>query len=437
METTALKTDEWSAAEPESRGIFGWYKELGGKERKTFWACFGGWSLDSMDVNLYSCVIPTLIGLWGMTRGNAGLLATAALLSSALGGWVTGILADRVGRVRTLQITVLWFAVFTALSAFTNSYSQLMVVRVLQGFGFGGEWAAGALLIGEIIRAKHRGKGNGVVHSGWAIGWGAAALFYTFLFSVLPPEFAWRALFAVGIVPAFFVFFVRRFIEEPKGFVELQARYANGAKRTSALEIFKGSYLRITVLASLLAIGAQGGFYAIMVWLPTYLKTARGLSVLNTGGYLMVVIVASFLGYVVSAYVTDIIGRKKCFYVFAVCSVLTVLAYTFLPISNTAMLFLGFPLGFFASGIYSPIGAFFNELYPTEIRGSGVGFCFNFGRAVGALFPALVGTLSATIPLGEAIGIFAVGAYGMIVVAAALLPETVGQQLRSASLTSP
>jgi MFS family permease len=137
---------------------------------------------------------------------------------------------------------------------------------------------------------------------------------------------------------------------------------------------------------------------------------------------------------VISAYLTDVIGRRKCFYLFAVCSVLTVLAYTFVPISNAAMLFLGFPLGFFASGIYSPIGAFFNELYPTEIRGSGVGFCFNFGRAIGALFPALVGSLSATIPLGQAIGFFAVGAYGLIVLAAALLPETVGQSLRSESV---
>lgn len=416
----------------EAGGLLGWYHELGSRERKTFWACFGGWSLDAMDVNLYSFVIPTLIGLWGMTRGDAGMLATAALLSSALGGWVTGVLADRIGRVRALQITILWFAVFTAASALTNSYWQLLGVRVLQGFGFGGEWAAGALLIGEIIRDKHRGKGNGVVHSGWAVGWGAAALLYTVIFSLAPKEIAWRLLFAFGLLPALLVFFLRRLIEEPPVFLEMQKRYAQGhVQRASSLAIFAPGTLRITLLASLLAIGAQGGFYAVMVWLPTYLKTVRNLSVLNTGGYLMVVIVASFIGYVTSAYITDSIGRKKTFYLFSVFSVLTVLVYTFVPISNTAMLFLGFPLGFFASGIYSPIGAFLNELYPTAIRGSGVGFCFNFGRAVGALFPALVGSLSAVIPLGQAIGAFAVGAYGLIVIAALLLPETVGRSLQA------
>jgi MFS family permease len=418
-------------ATTDQPGLFGWYRELGRRERKTFWACFGGWSLDSMDVNLYSFVIPTLIGLWGMSRAEAGLLATGALVASAAGGWATGILADRLGRVRALQITILWFATFTAASALTNSFSQLMTVRILQGLGFGGEWAAGSLLICEIIRDKHRGKGNGVVHSGWAVGWGAAALLFTGIFSVAPPEIAWRLLFAVGLLPAILVFFLRRLIEEPPIFVEMQKRYAAGLKRHSALEIFQGKYLRITVLASLLTIGTQGGFYAITTWLPTYLKTVRHLSVLNTGGYLAVVITASFLGYFSSAYFADLIGRKRTFFIFSLCSVATVIVYTFLPFSDAAMLFLGFPLGYFASGIYSPIGAMLNELYPTAIRGSGVGFCFNFGRGVGAFVPALVGALSASIPLGEAIGVFAVGAYGLIVIAALLLPETRGRSLQA------
>jgi hypothetical protein len=101
----------------------------------------------------------------------------------------------------------------------------------------------------------------------------------------------------------------------------------------------------------------------------------------------------------------------------------------FLPISDSVLFFLGAPLGFFASGIYSGIGAFFNELYPTRVRGSGIGFCFNVGRALGALFPALVGYISATMPLGQAIGIFTVAAYGLIIVSALLLPETKGRSL--------
>jgi MFS family permease len=410
--------------------VLGWYHELSAKERRTFWACFTGWALDAMDVQLYSLVIATLTALWSISRADAGLLATATLLASSLGGWLVGILADRFGRVRMLQMTILWFSVFTFLCAFATSYEQLFLFRALQGFGFGGEYAAGAVLIGEIIRDEHRGKGNGIVHSGWAVGWGAAVIAYTVLFTFLPEAVAWRALFAIGILPAISVFFVRRFVNEPALFVDAQRRYASGQEaRPSFLKIFAPSLLRTTILASLLTTGTQGGYYAIMIWLPTYLKTVRGLSVLGTGGYLAIIIVASFLGYVISAYLTDILGRRRNFILFAVCSVFTVLAYMFLPISDSVLFFLGAPLGFFASGIYSGIGAFFNELYPTSVRGSGIGFCFNVGRAIGALFPALVGYISATMPLGQAIGIFTVAAYGLIIMAALLLPETKGRSL--------
>jgi MFS family permease len=409
--------------------VLGWYQELSVKERRTFWACFVGWALDAMDVQLYSLVIATLIALWSITRAEAGLLGTATLLASSLGGWFVGILADRFGRVRMLQVTILWFSVFTGLCAFATSYEQLFLFRSLQGLGFGGEYAAGAVLIGEIIRGEHRGKGNGIVHAGWAVGWGVAVIAYTVLFTFLSEAFAWRALFAIGIFPAISVFFVRRFVDEPALFVDAQRRYASGEARPNFLQIFAPSLLRTTVLASLLTIGTQGGYYAIMIWLPTYLKTVRGLTVLSTGGYLAVIIVSSFFGYVISAYLTDILGRRRNFVLFAVCSVFTVLAYMFLPISDSVLLLLGAPLGFFASGIYSGIGAFFNELYPTSVRGSGIGFCFNVGRALGALFPALVGYISASMPLGEAIGIFTVAAYGLIIMAALLLPETKGRAL--------
>jgi MFS family permease len=424
-------TDQIADTTAEQGGaVLGWYRELTAKERRTFWACFTGWALDAMDVQLYSLVIATLTALWSISRADAGLLATATLLASSLGGWLVGILADRLGRVRMLQVTILWFSVFTFLCAFATSYEQLFLFRALQGFGFGGEYAAGAVLIGEIIRDEHRGKGNGIVHAGWAVGWGVAVIAYTVLFTFLPETVAWRALFAIGILPAISVFFVRRFVDEPALFVDAQRRYASGQEaRPSFLKIFAPSLLRTTILASLLTIGTQGGYYAIMIWLPTYLKTVRGFSVLSTGGYLAIIIVASFLGYVISAYLTDILGRRKNFILFAVCSVFTVLAYMFLPISDSVLFFLGAPLGFFASGIYSGIGAFFNELYPTSVRGSGIGFCFNVGRAIGALFPALVGYISATMPLGEAIGIFTVAAYGLIIIAALLLPETKGRSL--------
>jgi MFS family permease len=412
------------AAPPQQRP---WVLDLTARERSTLVATFGGWALDGMDVMVYSFVIPTLIAAWHISKGQAGLLGTAALLISAVGGWLAGLLADRFGRVRVLQITILWFAFFTFLSGFTNSFWQLLMTRGLQGLGFGGEWAVGSVLMGEAIRAQHRGKAVGTVQGGWAIGWGIAAICYTVLFSVLPAAIAWRAMFWIGILPALLVFYIRRNVPEPEVFSQTRARAGEGSH---FLEIFSPALLKTTFLTALLATGAQGGYYAITTWLPTFLKTSRGLSVLNTGGYLFVVIVGSFVGYMISAWLADRLGRKRTLILFAVCSFLTVTAYTFLPISNSLMLVLGFPLGFFASGSFSPMGAFFTELFPSRLRGSGQGFSYNYGRAVGALFPTSVGYLSARISLGHAISAFAVTAYLIMILAVLLLPETRGKELQ-------
>src|SRR5246127_3001068 len=161
-----------------NKGLFGWVSDLGSRERRAFGACVGGWALDAMDVQMYSFVIPALIATWGITRAQGGVLGTAALLASAVGGWLAGWIADRFGRVRTLQIAILWFAVFTFMSGLAQNYAQLFAARSLLGLGFGGEWAAGAVLLGESIRAEHRGKALGVMQAGWAVGWGMATVLY-------------------------------------------------------------------------------------------------------------------------------------------------------------------------------------------------------------------------------------------------------------------
>jgi MFS family permease len=406
-----------------------WYAEMSSIERKTFWACTGGWMLDAMDVQMFSFAIPAIIAAFAITNTDAGLIGTATLLSSAFGGWLAGGLSDRIGRVRTLQITIAWFAVFTFLCGFAQTYSQLFTLRALMGLGFGGEWAAGAVLMGEVIRAEHRGKAVGAMQSGWAIGWGLAALLATLFFSLLSPELAWRALFWAGITPALLVLFVRRFVKEPPVFAATRQNLIAAGKKASFLEIFSPSMLRTTVLTCLLSTGAQGGYYAITTWLPTFLRTERGLTILGTGAYLAVIIMGSLIGYWVSAWLSDRIGRRLNFILFAACSILTVVGYTQIPVNDSVMLFLGFPLGFFASGVFSGMGPFLTELYPTRMRGSGQGFAYNFGRGIAAMNPLFVGMLSATLPLGQSIGVFAVIAYGLLAVAALLLPETKGLTL--------
>src|SRR5450755_2321168 len=225
-----------------------WILDLTAPERSTLVATFGGWALDGMDVMVYSFVIPTLIAAWHITKGQAGMLGTAALLISALGGWLAGLLADRFGRVRVLQITILWFAFFTFLSGFTNSFWQLLMTRGLQGLGFGGEWAVGSVLMGEAIRSQYRGKAVGTVQGGWAIGWGVTAISYTVLFSVLPAATAWRTMFWIGILPALLVFYIRRNVPEPEVFRRTLARENSLGESSHFLEIFRPSLLRTTLL---------------------------------------------------------------------------------------------------------------------------------------------------------------------------------------------
>ena len=421
-----------------------WLLDLFPEERSALVATFAGWMLDGLDVMVYSFVLPSLILLWHISKGQAGLLGTSALLLSSVGGWLAGLAADRFGRVRILRLTILWFAFFTFLSGFTNTFDQLFVVRGLQGLGFGGEWAVGSVLIGETIRAKYRGRAVGTVQGGWAIGWGIAALFYTLFFAVLSPNMAWRAMFWIGLAPALLAVYVRKHVQEPEIFREAQALRATNRTthptdthpNLAFLKIFSPAILRVTALASIVALGAQGGYYAINTWLPLYLN-ARGLNVTHTGAYLLVVILGSFTGYLVSAHLADRLGRKLTLVLFAALSALTVFLYTIVPISNTATLLLGFPLGAFPSGAFSPMGAFFTELFPTAIRGSAQGFSYNLGRGVGALFPALVGYVAIHMRLGHAIALFAVTAYLLMILGVLLLPETRGAVLESSADGEP
>jgi MFS family permease len=380
--------------------------------------------LDGMDVTIYTFVMPTLMSLWHLSTTQGGVLATSTLLVSAMGGWLAGVLADRYGRVKILQLTVAWFALFTCLSGFMGSFFQLLVVRGLQGLGFGGEWAVGSVLMGETIRAEHRGKAVGTVQSGWAIGWGIAALCFVASFQLFPQELAWRVMFWIGILPALLIFYIRGRVAEPELFLRQSKK-----RDLPFRQIFAGETLRHAILASFLSLGAQGGYYAIMTWLPVYLKNTHHLSVLDTGSHLAVVILGSFLGYLVSAWLTDRIGRRSTLILFALCSLATVCSYTFLFTDGSLMLWLGFPLGFFSSGSFSPMGSFFTELFPTVVRASTQGFVYNIGRGLGALFPALVGYLSSRLPLGTAIGLFSLSAYLLMTISALLLPETRGKKL--------
>jgi len=406
--------------------MFVWYRDTDKPQRRAFWAAFGGWTLEAADAQLFGLVLPTLMTAWQLSTGAAGRLASITLICTAIGGWLAGWASDRYGRVRVLQWTILVYSTATVLIGFTTGYSQLMVLRSVQGFGFGGEWAAGAVLVSEYMGTRHRGRALGAVQSGWAVGWGLALAAYTFLFTALPEQWAWRSMFWLAALPAVLVIVIRRKVTDPPIY---QQRVATSGNRVSLLRIFRTDLLRVTLLGGLLGLGSHGGYYALTTFLPTYLRTEHHLSVLKTSSYLAVFIAAAFFGYVVSGFLADRIGRRRNIVFFAVMCLVSVVVYLFVPITETQMFFLGIPLGFFSAGIPAGLGSLFAELYPTAMRGTGQSFCYNFGRIVAAAFPALVGYLSDRIGVGASIGLFAGTAYGIAVVAALLLPETSHREL--------
>jgi MFS family permease len=405
--------------------LFALWSDMAPSETRTFWTCTAGWTLDAMDLMMFSLATFVIAHQWAESTGSAGFAATVSLLTSAAGGWGVGLLSDRLGRVNMLKAIILWFAAFSLLSACAQNFQQLVLYRALLGFGFGGEWSAGAVLLAETIRPHLRGRAMGCTQAGWAIGWACALLVQALAFSFLPSEIAWRAMFVVGSLPALIVFFLRRLVEEPA-----MAVAARNFARPNPFAIFAKANLRITALAALASTGAQGGYYAITLWLPSYLRASRHLSVVGTTPYLGAVIFGSFSGYLIGAWLADRLGRKLLFYIFATGAATTIIAYTKLSLSNDDLLVLGFVLGVFSCGYYAGLSPFLTELFPTKLRGSGVGFTYNFGRGLGSIFPTLIGYLTASLGFGNAIVTFAIAAYAVFLVSAGLLPETRGRDLR-------
>lgn len=406
--------------------MFEWYKTGSSRERKTFWACFSGWALDTYDAQMFSFLLPALMAVWQISKGEAGVLGTAALLSASIGGWVAGILADRYGRVRILIFTICWFTFFGALAGFTTSYEQMLVVRTLQGLGFGGEWAVGAALMAEVIRPQHRGKALGFVQSGFALGWALAAVIMTALLAWLPQELAWRVAFWVGVIPAGFVLFIRRHVKDPEIYKQATAKVQ---EKASFLSAFRPGVVRLTLLGAMLVTGLQAAAYTIMAWLPTLMVSERGLKPGPVIFTMLIMCAGAFAGFVVTSWLADRYGRRPALLLFSVGAWIFTVVYMMVPMSTTLLMLMAFPVGAFATGIFAVLGPFLSELFPTHVRTTCMGFSYNLGKSLGALSIAGVGVLSERIGLAQSIGTFCLVAYALSVTAVLLLPETRGVRL--------
>ncbi|HUP59457.1 MAG TPA: MFS transporter [Thermoanaerobaculia bacterium] len=395
-------------------------------DRKAWRALFAaqlGWMLDAMDVLLFTFALVPIQNEFGLSKAQIGIPLAVTLFASAFGGILFGYLADRIGRVRAMTISILLYSLATAGLATSLALWHIIAWRVIVGLGMGGEWSCGSVLVAETWPAQHRAKAMGIMQSGWAIG----ALIAAGLSALVLERFGWRVLFLIGAAPAVLAFVIRRSVEEPPLWRERKREPSRWS------EMFSAHYRRRTLLATAVASSVLIAYWGVTSWLPAFLASpiaqgGAGLSVTKSAAWLIVLQLGAFLGYISFGWIADRIGRRPAFTLFMIGATIVVPIFAFHARSATTLLIVGPLVGYFAHGYFSVFGAMLAELFPTRIRASAQGFCYNGGRLAAATATLYMGSAAMKYGLGPSIAtvglFFAVGA-----VLIWLLPETKGTEL--------
>jgi MFS family permease len=394
-----------------------------------------GWGLDAFDVMLFSLTLPDVIKELGLTKTQAGALGSITLLGGAAGGLMFGWIADRFGRTKALMGAVLIYSIFTAACGLSQNLWQFAVLRALLGLGMGGVWAAGAALVSETWPARIRGRVLGFMQSAWAIGFAAAALVNSFV----GPQWGWRAVFFVGVLPAFFVIWVQRRVEEPAIWLARKAAkresHADLRPPTSDIrftDMFRGNLLGTTLVVTFMNACALFGWWGLNSWIPAYLRLGTadggvGLDTRTMSWFVVAMQVGMWFGYVSFGYISDAIGRKRVYVAYLLMASLLLPLYGALKVP-LLLLLLGPAVAFFGTGFFSGFGAVTAEIYPTTIRATAQGFTYNIGRVASAAAPFTIGSLATTNGFGIAF-LVSGAAYLLGAIAWAGIPETRGREL--------
>ena len=381
--------------------------------------------LDAFDVALYSLVLAHLMRDFGMSEAVGGLLNSFTLIASAIGGFLFGFIADHIGRTRSLMATILIYSIASGACGLSNTITELAIFRFILGLGMGGEWSTGAALVAETWPSEHRGKALGLMQSSWAIGEMIAAGIVGFML----PRFGWRAVFFVGVLPALVVFWIQRSVPEPAIWKE-KSRVQRPA---SALRLMWRKDLRRNgVIATAMNAFTMFGYWGLFTWIPAFLSLpvaqgGRGLNLMTTTAWLIVMGVGKWLGFVLFGFAADAFGRRKSYVAYLLIAAALVPIYA-LAHTPLWLLILGPLVGFFGIGYFSGFGAIVSELFPTEIRATAMGTSYNIGRGVSAAAPFAIGALAHRFGLGPSFFLLA-GAFFVAAMLALALPETKGKEL--------
>jgi MFS family permease len=410
-----------------------WYRTVTREQWRVLAAAKFGWMLDAMDFMLYTVAVERLRVYFAFGDDTAGLLGTVTLVMSGVGGTLFGYVADRFGRTRALMGTILLFSLASLGAATSQSVLQLLLWRALLGIGMGGEWASGAVLVSETWPAALRNRAISIMQSGWALGYMAAAIAGALILgSPALGDEAWRWLFVVGVIPAFFTLWIRRHVHEPESWKRRRAT-ADGVNPFAV--IFGPTLIKRTLLIILLGSAVQFANWGVFFWLPAFLARpidagGAGLGIVRSLTFLIPVQIGAYFGYLTFGFIADRLGRRETFVLYMIAAAILVPLYGIMARSPQALLLIGPLVGYFGYGYFSMFGGFVAELYPAEVRATGQGTSYNIGRMAGAAAPYSIGAIATQFGLGIGVALSITSAFFLL--AAALiftLPDRAGQPL--------
>lgn len=410
-----------------------------------------GWLFDTMDQNLYNLVrAPSLTDLLrphyapGAELANAvkekgGYITSIFLIGWSVGGFIFGILGDRLGRTRTMMITILIYALFTGLSGLVTNWPMYAVMRFLTALGVGGEWAAGAALIAETFPSRSRPMALGLLQALSAVGNMMAAII---TLTIPDLEVNWRWAYFVGAAPALLVLWIRTSVKEPEKWKAAKAEAVLGRELGSIKALFTHSVLRRnTIAATLLGTAGVGSLWGIAYFSPDMIREELirgGINPARIGKLTSIMFLLQQAGAFIGAYLFAVFasrfGRKSAFYVWFTAAWLAILIF-FWGIQGsgsaafTRALVLGPIMGFCTLGPFAGFTIYFPELFPTRLRATGCGFCYNAARILAASAPFMLGSLKSS--LGGTAQAATVVSLVLVLgfVGAAMGPETRGKPL--------
>jgi MFS family permease len=377
--------------------IYGWLLEASREQKRILLAASLGWMLDSMDVMLYALVLGQVARTMHLSAGLSGAMMSATLIAAAIGGIAFGWFADRAGRVRALTASVLIYSVATAACGFTHTAVTLMLCRIVLGLGMGGEWASGAALVAETWPERHRARALALVQSSWAVGYALGAA----LVALIMPRFGWRAVFFAGVLPALIALWIQHRLHEPEVWRKERS------PRLHLGQLFRGPLGRSTLVCATMNAATLFAWWGLFTWLPRFLSLpvaqgGRGLSIVSTSAWTIVMQIGTFLGYVTFGFVADRFSPKRAYIGYLLVAAALVPAFAWTPNAD-ALLLIGPLVGFFGTGYFSGFAVISSELFPTALRGSAMGFVYNIGRLASAAAPWLIGRVSQQTGLGAAL----------------------------------